>query len=252
MYLEAPKDQHIKGHSLFLGGGISNCPDWQKDIRDILEPALPNVLLINPRRYDFDIHNPDATIQQIHWEFRYLDLSEIILFWFPKATLCPITLLEFGKFMMTGKPLFVGTEPGYQRNIDVEIQAQLQRPEIKVVNSLTDLASQVIAHFDDIRGKPYLEVHSIETTRNYNPDYGDDRICKCGHPYYRHFDTYEGMSPVGCKYCGCYTFVEKADPLPEGQHCRNDPRFDQHCHYPDCDCRRPGDTEGLWKPNWTT
>jgi hypothetical protein len=40
----------------------------------------------------------------------------------------------------------------------------------------------------------------------YDPKFGDDRECKCGHPYYRHFDTYEGMSPVGCKYCDCEVF----------------------------------------------
>lgn len=36
----------------------------------------------------------------------------------------------------------------------------------------------------------------------YDKDFGDNRDCECGHPYYRHFDTYENMSPVGCKYCG--------------------------------------------------
>ena len=42
----------------------------------------------------------------------------------------------------------------------------------------------------------------------YDPKYGDDRMCKCGHPYYRHFDTYDDMYPCGCKYCGCEHFVE--------------------------------------------
>lgn len=41
----------------------------------------------------------------------------------------------------------------------------------------------------------------------YDPEYGDDKECLCGHAYYRHFDSYEDMSPVGCKYCRCYTFV---------------------------------------------
>lgn len=53
---------------------------------------------------------------------------------------------------------------------------------------------------------PYL-IKIIEQ-RTYNPRYGDDRICVCGHPYYRHFDSYEDNEPVGCKYCGCYTFKE--------------------------------------------
>jgi len=50
--------------------------------------------------------------------------------------------------------------------------------------------------------KPYL--NGI-----YNPNYGDSRVCKCGHAYSRHFDPYEGMDPVGCKYCGCEKFTEE-------------------------------------------
>lgn len=57
--------------------------------------------------------------------------------------------------------------------------------------------------------EPYLEEVVIEDTRKYNPNYGDDRVCKCGHPYYRHFDSYEDNYPCGCKYCDCYTFEEK-------------------------------------------
>lgn len=45
----------------------------------------------------------------------------------------------------------------------------------------------------------------------YDPNFGDDRICECGHSYYRHFDSYEDMSPVGCKYCGCDEFKEKSN-----------------------------------------
>lgn len=48
----------------------------------------------------------------------------------------------------------------------------------------------------------------VVTEYRYNPEYGDDRVCKCGHKYYRHFDGYEGWAPVGCKYCACGTFVE--------------------------------------------
>lgn len=54
--------------------------------------------------------------------------------------------------------------------------------------------------------RPYLEIKIIKKV--YNPDYGDDRECQCGHKYYRHFDTYEEMRNVGCKYCGCDDFVE--------------------------------------------
>ncbi len=55
--------------------------------------------------------------------------------------------------------------------------------------------------------KPYLIKKIVKTVRLYNPNYGDDHTCECGHPYYRHFDTYEDMEPVGCKYCECWDFV---------------------------------------------
>jgi hypothetical protein len=54
--------------------------------------------------------------------------------------------------------------------------------------------------------KPYIETINTIRGRAYNPKYGEDRICKCGHAYYRHFDSYDEMDPVGCKYCNCYTF----------------------------------------------
>jgi hypothetical protein len=57
--------------------------------------------------------------------------------------------------------------------------------------------------------KPYIEKTETVITYLYNPKYGDDRICECGHPYHRHFDSYENMETVGCKYCECHFFKEK-------------------------------------------
>ena len=31
----------------------------------------------------------------------------------------------------------------------------------------------------------------------YDPNFGDNKECECGHVYYRHFDTYDNMSPIG-------------------------------------------------------
>ncbi len=41
-----------------------------------------------------------------------------------------------------------------------------------------------------------------ELSSKYDPFYGDELPCECDHPYYRHFDSYDEMAPVGCKYCG--------------------------------------------------
>lgn len=67
-----------------------------------------------------------------------------------------------------------------------------------------------------VSSKDLLEILSILESRDhylfrppYDPKFGDQRICECGHPYHRHFDSYEDMIPVGCKYCVCGVFKEK-------------------------------------------
>ncbi len=59
-----------------------------------------------------------------------------------------------------------------------------------------------------MKKEPYITKEIVTIVREYNPDYGDDEVCRCGHAYYRHFDTYEDMYPCGCKYCQCFTFTE--------------------------------------------
>ena len=54
--------------------------------------------------------------------------------------------------------------------------------------------------------KPYITKRRVVIDRFYNKNFGDDRLCGCGHAYYRHFDTYEEMYPCGCKYCDCRTW----------------------------------------------
>ena len=70
--------------------------------------------------------------------------------------------------------------------------------------------------------KNYIETMGfeiVEAVLLYDPNYGDEVPCECGHPYRRHFDTYEEMSPVGCKYCHGYAegiTHRRPSPPPEG------------------------------------
>ena len=61
--------------------------------------------------------------------------------------------------------------------------------------------------------QPYIETRRVVIDRKYNPNYGDDKICECGHTYYRHFDSYEDMYACGCKYCPCYEFKLKLNEI---------------------------------------
>jgi hypothetical protein len=58
------------------------------------------------------------------------------------------------------------------------------------------------------KNEPYIKHETVVVEYSYNPKYGDERVCKCGHTYYRHFDTYENMNACGCKYCQCLVFEE--------------------------------------------
>ena len=41
--------------------------------------------------------------------------------------------------------------------------------------------------------QPYIEDINIRKVKRYNPNFGDNKNCKCGHSYYRHFDTYKEL-----------------------------------------------------------
>ena len=142
--------------SLFMAGGISNCSDWQVELANKLDNE--NLVIFNPRRDDFNVLDPAMELEQIQWEHRYLREAQAVLFWFPKETLCPITLFELGATLERTRvvidndyngydaypqTIFIGTDPDYKRRRDVEIQTSLVLPGINIVDSIDGLASQV-------------------------------------------------------------------------------------------------------------
>lgn len=143
-YIEAPNSLGVDGEwdkSVFLAGGITNCPDWQQEMRTLLRDT--DLVLLNPRRADFPIGDPGAATEQITWEYNHLRFADGVLFWFPCETLCPIVLYELGAWSMTEKPIFVGVHPSYARRQDVEIQTRLARPGVEVCYALDDLVRMV-------------------------------------------------------------------------------------------------------------
>jgi hypothetical protein len=141
-YIEAPDEYDQPGPSLFLAGGISGTHDWQTELVSLLAD-LPLVLL-NPRRRNFPMHDPTAAEGQITWEVRHLRRASAVAFWFPPETLCPIALFELGgRVAEKNQVLFAGTHPGYQRRLDVEIQLRLARPEVVLTADIPALAKQV-------------------------------------------------------------------------------------------------------------
>jgi len=134
--------------SIFLGGGITNCPDWQRDMVKMLSVA--DLILLNPRRDDFDTSDLSMSENQIKWEFDHLRIADSILLWFTCETLCPITLYELGYWAGQDKKIFVGCHPDYARKFDVEMQLSLLggRKRVKIADSLEELSDQVKKYYD--------------------------------------------------------------------------------------------------------
>lgn len=130
---------------LFLAGGITDCPDWQAPTAALLDKHIPNTYFVNPRRKNWNMGDSDSeSKKQIKWEFKYLYHSDVVLFWFPEETLCPITLLELGKELARGTKIYVGTHPNYQRRLDVIEQCALEDDQIKVYDSLEKMVAALI------------------------------------------------------------------------------------------------------------
>lgn len=136
-YIECP-DEWNGGHpSVFLAGGITNCPNWQKVAADWLIDRA--IIPLNPRRDNFPIDDPTASEFQIKWEFRHLHYANAVMFWFPESVSPqPIALYELGYHAAKGTDIAVGVSPGYLRKFDVYQQLQLSRPKVKVRTSLSD------------------------------------------------------------------------------------------------------------------
>ncbi len=78
-------------------------------------------------------------------------------------------------------------------------------PSLKKAKEMADeeLTRQQVTLLKKEKGKLSALLNPYFT---YDPKFGDNRVCVCGHAYYRHFDSYENMEPIGCKYCPCRTF----------------------------------------------
>ena len=56
----------------------------------------------------------------------------MVLFWFPKESLCPIALFELGKELESGSRVVIGVHPEYSRRFDVITQVRCYDPEFPV------------------------------------------------------------------------------------------------------------------------
>lgn len=111
---------------IFLAGTIDmgKSVDWQKETCNWFR-ALPDgrYLLYNPRR-DKGLTGEKADFEhQVNWELEHLEKADLIIMNILASSKSPITLLEMGLFMRSGK-LHVICEPGFYRYDNVRITCE--------------------------------------------------------------------------------------------------------------------------------
>lgn len=145
-YIEAPQEYGGSGPAVFLAGGISDAEQWQHRIATMLAPI--GVTILNPRRRVYPQNDLAEDRRQIEWEYRHLQMANLVAFWFPPQTLCPLALFELGTCCSSQVPIVVGVDPAYSRRFDIEVHLKLRRPTVRIVNRLETLAEQVITALD--------------------------------------------------------------------------------------------------------
>jgi len=138
------KDDEV---SVFLAGGITNCPNWQADViaelkrlDEEMPGKLDGLVIFNPRRDNFPIDDPNASVEQITWEFNELQRMDVFSIYFTDGTSDqPICLYELGRNVLRmqrnfpidfEKRIVISCHPDYRRSQDVRIQTKLAWEEV--------------------------------------------------------------------------------------------------------------------------
>lgn len=145
MYIECPENLSaslINQKRCFLAGGITNCPDWQSEVVQALSP-ISDITVFSPRRKHFDADKIDPA-EQIRWEIDAIAQSQVVAFWFPETSVCPITLFELGRLICRyDKILIIGAHPKYARLLDLQIQTKILRPGLGIWEDFQDFIREL-------------------------------------------------------------------------------------------------------------
>ncbi len=130
---------------VYLGGTIDmgESEDWQARAVELL--AGERVLIVNPRRADWDaewlpVADEPHFREQVKWELEALEVSDVVVLHLASGSKSPISLLELGLHARGGK-LIVFCALDYFRKGNVDITAECYG--IEQANSVEDLVERV-------------------------------------------------------------------------------------------------------------
>ena len=130
---------------IFLAGTIDmgNSVDWQAEtIRRFRERGGGRYLFFNPRRAAGLDGTAEDLHYQIRWELEHFEKSDLILMNILGDSKSPITLLEMGIHIRSGR-LRVACEPGFYRYDNVKVTCE--RYGVPLYASLDEMLADLIA-----------------------------------------------------------------------------------------------------------
>jgi Nucleoside 2-deoxyribosyltransferase like len=133
--------QPIYPTTLFLGGGISGCPNWQEYV--ITKLSGYQLTIWNPRRKTFQMNDRDAAQIQTDWEIDRLRIADINAYWFSSGTLNPIALVEIGESFALRERIVLGMDQEYARKWDLEFRMDKYLPWEAISYTLDDFVKNI-------------------------------------------------------------------------------------------------------------
>ena len=140
-----PARPNIDRPSVILYGSIEPNPinDWQTNLATSLSDL--SIAIINPRCDAWDSTwvediSDSRFKQQVEWEMDHARIADVIAFYFKPDTLTPITLLELGMYVGTGKAVVCCPEGFYKRG---NVQIVCRRYGVELLGSLKELEAAV-------------------------------------------------------------------------------------------------------------
>lgn len=144
---------------IFLAGSIEQgaAEDWQAKV--VQELSQEDVYLYNPRRDFWDASleqsiNNATFRQQVEWELDALKAADWIIMYFDPATKSPVTLLEFGLWLESGK-LIVACPHGFWRRGNLEVCCA--RAGMPLYETLDELLAALKKKLQPAQESPWFE-----------------------------------------------------------------------------------------------
>jgi len=127
-------EQEQESVTIFLAGSIEmgQCEDWQKEIENRISSYSDDLVLLNPRRDDWDsswkqtMTEPNF-VEQVDWEMNGIQFCSHVFMYFDPGTVSPISLLELGWIARDDGKIIVCCPDGYFRKGNIEIFCDRER-----------------------------------------------------------------------------------------------------------------------------